>query len=61
MDLPPVPVKSFSTLWPISRGRVAPTVTASKVTTLDHEVFNDTVEGRAFVTKALFAGGQSTA
>ena len=43
----------------ICKGRIAPTVTASKVTTLDHEVLNDTMEGRALVAKALLASGQS--
>lgn len=30
-----------------------------EVTTLDHEVLDDTVEGRALVAEALLASGQS--
>ena len=34
-------------------------ITAGKVTTLDHEVLDDTVESRALVAEALLASGQS--
>jgi hypothetical protein len=34
-------------------------VTLGKVTTLDHELLDDAVEGRALVTEALLASGQS--
>ena len=35
------------------------TVTVSEVTTLDHEVLNDTVEGRSFIAKALLTSSES--
>jgi hypothetical protein len=35
------------------------TVMVGEVTTLDHEVLDDTVEGRALVAEALLASGQS--
>ena len=35
------------------------TVTVSEVTTLDHEVLDNTVEGGALITKALLTSGQS--
>lgn len=45
----------------VSSGRLGSTdVTASEVTTLEHEVGNDAVEGRALVTEALLAGAEST-
>lgn len=36
------------------------TVTVGEVTALDHEILDDTVEGRAFISKALLASSQST-
>jgi hypothetical protein len=33
---------------------------SSKVSTLDHELVDDAVEGRALVSEALLASGQST-
>ena len=35
------------------------TVMVGEVTTLDHEVLDDTVEGRALVAEALLASSQS--
>jgi hypothetical protein len=39
--------------------RMVRTVMVGEVTTLDHEVLDDTVEGRALVAEALLASGQS--
>lgn len=36
-----------------------PYVTTGEVTTLEHEVRDDTVEGRALVAEALLAGAES--
>lgn len=41
-------------------GLAAGTVALGKVTTLDHEVLDDTVEGGALVAKALLASGKSS-
>ena len=41
-------------------GLAAGAVTLGEVTTLDHEVLDDTVEGGALVTKALLAGSKSS-
>jgi hypothetical protein len=41
-------------------GLAAGTVTAGEVTTLEHEVGDDSVERRALVAKALLAGAEST-
>jgi hypothetical protein len=35
------------------------TITSGKITTLDHEILDDTVEGRVLVAKALLASSQS--
>lgn len=42
-------------------GLAAGSVSFGEVATLNHELLDDAVEGRALVAKALFAGGQSTA
>lgn len=34
-------------------------IAVGEVTTLDHEVLDDTVEGRALISEALLAGSQS--
>lgn len=36
------------------------TIVVGKVTTLDHKVLDDTVEGRALISEALLASGKST-
>lgn len=36
------------------------TIVVGKVTTLDHKVLDNTVEGRALVSEALLASGKST-
>jgi hypothetical protein len=36
-----------------------PTVTVCEVSALDHEVLDDTVEGRAFISVSLLASSQS--
>jgi hypothetical protein len=41
-------------------GLAASAVALGKVTALDHEVLDDTVEGRALVTKALLASSKSS-
>jgi hypothetical protein len=41
-------------------GLAASTVTAGEVTALEHEVGDDSVEGRALVAEALLAGAEST-
>jgi hypothetical protein len=43
----------------IVRYEIERTVVVGEVTTLDHEVLDDTVEGRALVSEALLASGQS--
>ena len=35
------------------------TITPGKVTTLDHEVLDDTVEPRALISEALLTGSES--
>lgn len=40
-------------------GLAASSITLGEVTTLDHEVLDDTVESRALVAEALLASGQS--
>jgi len=41
-------------------GLAASAVALGEVTTLDHEVLDDTVEGGTLVTKALLAGSKSS-
>lgn len=41
-------------------GLAASTVTLGEVTALDHEVFDDTVESGALITKALLASSKSS-
>lgn len=36
------------------------TIATSEVTTLDHEVLDDTVEGRSFIAKPLLTSSEST-
>lgn len=43
----------------VVRYRIERTVVVGEVTTLNHEVLDDTVEGRALVAEALLASGQS--
>lgn len=40
-------------------GLAASSVTICEITTLDHELLDDTVEGRALISEALLAGSQS--
>jgi hypothetical protein len=60
MDLPPVPSEEHQVsnrlMYSLWGGRTA----SSKVSTLDHELVDDAVEGRALVSEALLASGQST-
>ena len=66
MDLPPVPffatllvIEGFSTeAQQLSEGNTH--VTTGEVTTLKHELRDDTVEFGGFVSKALLAGAEST-
>ena len=44
----------------LDRGCVVLTVTAGEVTTLEHEVGDDTVEGRALVAETVFTSGELT-
>lgn len=67
MDLPPVPCKQANQVSGIEEpkhgvegGRSTTYVATGKVTTLEHEVGNDTVELGARVAKALLAGAEST-
>jgi hypothetical protein len=41
-------------------GLATSAVTLGKVTTLDHKVLDDTVEGRSLVTEALLASSKSS-
>jgi hypothetical protein len=41
-------------------GFSASSVSIGEVTALDHELLDDTVEGRALISIALLAGGQGT-
>lgn len=50
-------MKNVSLCNALRKGKL--TITAGEVTTLDHELLNDTVEGRALITKALLAGSES--
>ena len=44
----------------LDRGCVVLTVTTGEVTTLQHEVGDDTVEGRALVAETVFTSGELT-
>lgn len=60
MDFPPVPSsKSISIIEPDIVAMVL-TVMLGEVTTLNHEVLDDTVEGRSLIAKALLTSGEST-
>ena len=55
--------RELSSNWnPIKRiltGLATGTITLGEVTALDHELLDNTVEGRALITEALLAGGES--
>ena len=61
MDLPPVPYLKVSAhvLCIVEVGWKYSYVTAGEVTTLEHELGNDTVERRALVSEALLASAES--
>ena len=45
--------------WEQHTGLATGAIALGEVTTLDHELLDDTVEGRALVTEALLASGES--
>lgn len=51
-------IVSIHPMFP-SRGMIELTITTGKVTTLDHEVLDNTVERGTLIAKALLAGSQS--
>lgn len=61
MDLPPVPcykiVVSYSSLETCRRREITHVATG-EVTTLEHELGDDAVEGRALVAEAVLAGAK---
>ena len=58
MDFPPVPYTIVS--MKLTYCDIETYVATGEVTSLEHELGNDTVEGRSRVTKALLAGAKST-
>lgn len=46
-------------LWKARTGLATSAITLGEVTALDHELLDDTVEGRALVAEALLASGES--
>lgn len=58
MDLPPVPWAMSAFVKRFEWGSIT-YVTAGEVTTLEHEVRDDTVERRALVAETLLAGAES--
>lgn len=45
--------------WKQHTGLATGAIALGEVTTLDHELLDDTVEGRALITEALLASGKS--
>src|SRR4051812_41434669 len=58
MDLPPVPYLDVSV--EVTRCGIETYVAAGEITSLKHELGNDTVESRPSVTEALLASAEST-